>query len=175
MELIFKELNRFFSERIAVLDMRTERWVLKPKSDNIPFGWKRLYNDPGTDPNERLDGCPKLGNRKDKYQYSLSRLIWIDWKEQWSRLSMRRHNSNAFSPSTPEGRSVVVMVFPVRSMRVAMNPQQTFHMPLPCSAEDTLIMTFDSVFSDNQPTGKTIWENAECRITWIEQSNRQRW
>ena len=37
MELISKELNRFFSERIAVLDMRTGRWVLNPKSDNIPF------------------------------------------------------------------------------------------------------------------------------------------
>ncbi len=37
MELISKELNRFFSERIAVLDMRTGRWLLKPKTDNILF------------------------------------------------------------------------------------------------------------------------------------------
>jgi hypothetical protein len=89
------------------LDMRTGRWLLKPKTDNILFAWKRLYNDPGTDPNDRLDGCPKLGNRKDKYQYSLSRLIWIDWKEQWSRLWMRTHSSNAFSPSFPEKKGEV--------------------------------------------------------------------
>ena len=45
---------------------------------------KKLFSDPGADPNNRYGRCPGFRNRKQKYRtpqgdYPLSRLIWIDW------------------------------------------------------------------------------------------------
>ena len=55
--------------------------------DEKRFWLKKLCNDPGADPNRRWGRCPGFRNRKSKYRdskggYPLSKLIWIDWKNQ---------------------------------------------------------------------------------------------
>ncbi len=165
MKRIFEKLNRYFcgNWRLAVLDEKAGRWIVKSDHSNIaylkaenangrhiliqsltatePFylladditpdllirhhrypdgAWKpgrmiietspenfqvwihssrflqldekrhwleRLHSDPGADPRNRWGRCPGFRNRKIKYRnsqgrYPLSRLIWIDWKNQ---------------------------------------------------------------------------------------------
>lgn len=48
---------------------------------------KRLRSDPGASPKDRWGRCPGFRNRKTKHRdsegrYPLSRLIWIDWKNE---------------------------------------------------------------------------------------------
>ena len=48
---------------------------------------KKLHSDPGADPRNRWGRCPGFRNRKVKYRdldgfYPLSRLIWVDWKNE---------------------------------------------------------------------------------------------
>ncbi len=48
---------------------------------------KKLHSDPGADPRNRWGRCPGFRNRKVKHRdldggYPLSRLIWVDWKNE---------------------------------------------------------------------------------------------
>jgi len=47
----------------------------------------KMRSDPGADPKNRWGRCPGFRNRKEKYRdskgrYPLSRLIWVDWKNE---------------------------------------------------------------------------------------------
>ena len=48
---------------------------------------EKLKSDPGANPNNRWGRCPGFRNRKEKYcdskgYYPLSKLIWVDWKNE---------------------------------------------------------------------------------------------
>jgi hypothetical protein len=84
------------SSRFLQLDEK-RHWLVKMRSD------------PGADPKNRWGRCPGFRNRKEKYRdskgrYPLSRLIWVDWKNEAviPRLSPQ-----------PRGGCVVKNIFPV--------------------------------------------------------------
>lgn len=66
----------------------------------------KLHNDPGADPNNRWGRCPGFRNRKEIYRdsyghYPLSKLIWVDWKQQ-ADIPSHKPAQKAFSP-LPQG------------------------------------------------------------------------
>lgn len=67
---------------------------------------KKLYSDPGADPNNRWGRCPGFRNRKNKYRdstggYPLSKLIWIDWKGQAEIPHSGNQISSSLIPFSP--------------------------------------------------------------------------
>lgn len=69
----------------------------------------KLHNDPGADPNNRWGRCPGFRNRKEKHRnehgkYPLSRLVWVDWKQQ-ADIPPRKHEKKikTFSPLPQRG------------------------------------------------------------------------
>ena len=87
-------------------------WIRSSRA--LPLSEKRywlgkLKNDPGADPNNRWGRCPGFRNRKEKHrnrqgEYPLSRLIWVDWKQQ-ANIPTKRQDTKAFSP-LPQGGGV---------------------------------------------------------------------
>lgn len=141
---------------------------------------QKLSSDPGADPNNRGGRCAGFRNRKEKYRdsmggYPLSRLIWLDWKGQaeipQSNYQTSRITSLPFSPQPQERGVSRYNDISGSDYGYGYEYAIDFLIPLPSSAEGTLMMTFDSVFSENELTRKTIWENEERSITWIKQSN----
>ena len=48
---------------------------------------EKLKSDPGANPNNRWGRCPGFRNRKEKYcdskgHYPLSKLVWVDWRNE---------------------------------------------------------------------------------------------
>ncbi len=77
--------------------------------DEKRYWLAKLHNDPGADPNNRWGRCPGFRNRKEKHQnqhgkYPLSRLVWVDWKQQ-AGIPLHKHEKKikTFSPLPQRG------------------------------------------------------------------------
>lgn len=88
--------------------------------DEKRYWLDKLLNDPGADPNDRWGRCPGFRNRKEKHgnqhgEFPLSRLIWVDWKQQADVPPYKPEKKvNVLSP-LPQGGSVPLQTsYPVR-------------------------------------------------------------